>query len=65
MDFFSNTSDIVTIQMLDEAGLEVLLVNPRFFKSVPGRKTDVQDCRWIQQLHSYGLLRGDKATLFL
>lgn len=45
-------------EMLDEAGFEVLLVNARFFKSVPGRKTDVQDCQWIQQLHSYGLLRG-------
>lgn len=45
-------------EMLDEAGFETLLVNARFFKSVPGRKTDVQDCQWIQQLHSYGLLRG-------
>src|SRR5271157_1153047 len=49
---------IVPFEMLDEAGIEVLLVNARFFKSVPGRKTDVQDCQWIQQLHSYGLLRG-------
>ena len=49
---------IVPYEMLDEAGFEVLLVNARFFKSVPGRKTDVQDCQWIQQLHSYGLLRG-------
>jgi transposase len=44
--------------LLEEAGFEVLLVNPRFFKAVPGRKTDVQDCQWIQQLHSYGLLSG-------
>lgn len=49
---------IVPYEMLEEAGFEVLLVNARFFKSVPGRKTDVQDCQWIQQLHSYGLLRG-------
>lgn len=49
---------IVPYEMLDEVGFEVLLVNARFFKSVPGRKTDVQDCQWIQQLHSYGLLRG-------
>jgi len=49
---------IVPFEMLEEAGFEVLLVNARFFKSVPGRKTDVQDCQWIQQLHSYGLLRG-------
>ena len=43
---------IVPYEMLEEAGFEVLLVNARFFKSVPGRKTDVQDCQWIQQLHS-------------
>lgn len=49
---------IAPYEMLEEAGFEVLLVNARFFKSVPGRKTDVQDCQWIQQLHSYGLLRG-------
>jgi transposase len=49
---------IVPYEMLDEAGFEVLLVNPRFFQSVPGRKTDVQDCQWIQRLHSYGLLPG-------
>jgi len=49
---------IVPYEMLEEAGFEVLLVNARFFKAVPGRKTDVRDCQWIQQLHSYGLLRG-------
>jgi transposase len=49
---------IVPYEMLEEAGFEVLLVNARFFKAVPGRKTDVQDCQWIQQLHSYGLLTG-------
>lgn len=49
---------IVPYEILEDAGFEVLLVNARFFKSVPGRKTDVQDCQWIQQLHSYGLLRG-------
>ena len=49
---------IVPYEMLEEAGFEVVLVNAHFFKSVPGRKTDVQDCAWIQQLHSYGLLRG-------
>jgi transposase len=45
-------------EFLEEAGFQVLLVNARFFKAVPGRKTDVQDCQWIQQLHSYGLLNG-------
>lgn len=49
---------IVPYELLEESGFEVLLVNARFFKSVPGRKTDVQDCQWIQRLHSYGLLRG-------
>lgn len=49
---------IVPYEMMEEAGLEVLLVNAKFFKAVPGRKTDVQDCQWIQRLHSYGLLRG-------
>jgi transposase len=43
--------------MLEKAGIEVYLVNPNETKNVPGRKTDVQDCQWIQQLHSYGLLR--------
>jgi transposase len=45
-------------QILEENGLEVILVNARHIKNVPGRKTDVVDSRWIQQLHTYGLLRG-------
>jgi len=45
-------------QKLEEAGLEVVLVNARHVKNVPGRKTDVQDCQWLQQLHSFGLLNG-------
>src|SRR5580693_184852 len=45
-------------QKLEEAGFEVLLVDARQVKHVPGRKSDVQDCRWLQQLHSYGLLRA-------
>jgi transposase len=45
-------------QKLEEAGLEVLLVDARQVKHVPGRKSDVQDCQWLQQLHSYGLLRA-------
>ena len=44
--------------VLEERGLEVLLVDPRRLKSVPGRKTDVLDCQWLQQLHTYGLLSG-------
>jgi transposase len=43
--------------MLEEKGFDVTLVNPSDSKNLPGRKTDVQDCQWIQQLFSYGLLR--------
>lgn len=42
--------------MLEEAGIEVFVVNSQHLRMVPGRKTDVQDCQWIQQLHSLGLL---------
>jgi transposase len=41
-----------------ESEFEVLLVNPKALKHVPGRKTDVQDCQWIAQLLQYGLLKG-------
>jgi len=43
--------------VLEEAGIEVYLVNGRDVKNVPGRKSDVKDCQWLRQLHSYGLLR--------
>lgn len=49
---------IPIFQILESYGFEVLLVNARHVKNVPGRKTDVQDCQWIQYLHSVGLLRG-------
>ena len=45
-------------QQLEAAGFEVLLVDTRGVKHVPGRKSDVQDCQWLQELHTYGLLRG-------
>jgi transposase len=45
-------------EILEERGIEVLLVNARHVKGVPGRKTDILDCQWIQQLHTFGLLRG-------
>jgi len=48
---------VVLYEMLETAGIEVYLVNPGHLKYVPGRKTDVQDCQWLQQLHSYGLLK--------
>ena len=48
---------IPLFQNLEAAGLEVVLVNARHCKNLPGRKTDVQDCQWLQYLHSVGLLR--------
>ena len=44
--------------VLEERRLEVMLVDPRRIKNVPGRKTDVLDYQWLQQLHTYGLLSG-------
>ena len=49
---------IPLFQKLEAAGLEVLLVNARHVRHVPGRKSDCKDCQWLQRLHSYGLLSG-------
>jgi transposase len=49
---------IPLFQILETQGLEVKLVNAHHVKTVPGRKSDVLDCQWLQQLHSYGLLSG-------
>jgi transposase len=49
---------IPVFQILEAYGFDVLLVNAKHVKNVPGRKTDVQDCQWLQYLHSVGLLRG-------
>jgi transposase len=49
---------IPIFEILEERGFEVVLVNSRHVKNVPGRKSDVSDCQWIQELHSVGLLRG-------
>ncbi len=49
---------IPVFEILEARGLEVLLVNSRDVKHVPGRKTDVNDAQWLQQLHQHGLLRG-------
>jgi transposase len=43
---------------LESRGLKVCLANARYVRNVPGRKSDVADSQWIQQLHSYGLLSG-------
>jgi transposase len=45
-------------EILEARGFEVLLVNARHFKNVPGRKSDVSDCEWLREWHSVGLLRG-------
>lgn len=49
---------IPLFQILETQGFDVKLVNARHVKNVPGRKTDVLDCQWLQQLHTYGLLSG-------
>ena len=49
---------IPAYEILEQRGFEVILVNARYAKNVPGRKTDVSDAAWLRQLHSYGLLRG-------
>jgi transposase len=49
---------IPAYEILEQRGLEVVLVNARDAKHVPGRKTDVSDAQWLQRLHEYGLLRG-------
>ena len=48
---------VILYSVLEEAGIEVYLVNGRDVKNLPGRKSDVKDCQWLRQLHSYGLLR--------
>jgi transposase len=49
---------IPLFDILEGVGLTVCLVNARHLKNVSGRKTDVIDCEWLYQLHTYGLLRG-------
>jgi transposase len=48
---------ITLFDMLEAAGISVTLVNGKQVKYLPGRKSDVADCQWLQQLHSFGLLR--------
>jgi transposase len=49
---------IPVFDILESRGFKVILVNAKYVKNVPGRKTDVKDSEWLQQLHSYGLLQG-------
>jgi transposase len=47
---------IPIFEVLEVRGLQVYLVNARHMKNVPGRKSDILDCQWIQKLHTLGLL---------
>lgn len=49
---------IPAYEILEQHGFEVILVNARYAKNVPGRKSGVRDAAWLRQLHAYGLLRG-------
>jgi len=49
---------IPVYELLESRGFQVFWVNARHLKNVPGKKTDVLDCQWIQQLHTFGLLRA-------
>lgn len=49
---------VVLYELLESRGFEVHIVDPRQLKRAPGRKTDILDCQWLQQLHTFGLLRG-------
>lgn len=49
---------IPIFEILESRGFDVNLINARQIKNVPGKKTDILDCQWIQQLHTYGLLRA-------
>lgn len=49
---------IPLFQKLEQAGIQSHLVNARDVRHLPGRKTDMKDCEWLQRLHTFGLLRG-------
>jgi len=49
---------IALFEVLEERGFDVKLVDAHYARQVPGRKTDVKDCQWLQELHTYGLLQG-------
>ena len=49
---------IPVFEILEAHGFQVLLVNARDVRNVPGRKTDVNDAQWLQQLHQHGLVVG-------
>ncbi len=47
---------VPVFEVLEARGLQVWVINPHQLKQVPGRKSDVKDCQWIQRLHTFGLL---------
>jgi len=49
---------VPVFEILEDRGIEAVLSNARDTRSVPGRKTDVNDAQWIQRLHACGLLRA-------
>jgi len=49
---------IPIVQKISQAGIDVRLVNAREVRHLPGRKTDLKDCEWLQQLHTFGLVRA-------
>jgi transposase len=49
---------IALFEVLEARGCDVKLVDAHYARQVPGRKTDVKDCQWLQELHTYGLLHG-------
>jgi len=49
-------------ELLEQQGFKVYLVNARHVKNVSGKKTDILDCQWLQQLHTYGLLAAGSIT---
>src|SRR5437879_12725020 len=49
---------VAVYDILEQAGLEVYLVNARDTKNLPGRKSDVQESQWLMKMHTYGLLRN-------
>jgi len=51
-------SALTPLELLEQRGFEVLLVDARKVKNVSGRKSDVLDCQWLQQLHTFGLLQA-------
>lgn len=55
---FTGVCWIPLFELLESRGFTVLLVNARHVKNVSGRKSDVLDCQWLQQLMSFGLLSG-------